>query len=197
MVTYSANITAGALRLRESRILAGLLLDGVSGSEWERLVYQDNALQMKYPASSRRIARLLGQRLALLGHDAWSLIRDGSREESIQILFVAAMAHSQLLLDFVDLVVRDHFLVGAETLPKYAWVPFLEQCEARDPEVASWSESTREKVRQVCYTILSEVGYLSDTRKLLLQNVRILPKVKSCLVDTQAQDALRYMEVCS
>lgn len=53
--TYSANITAGALRVRECRMLAPLVAQGASAEEWDRQVIEDNILQSANPASARRL----------------------------------------------------------------------------------------------------------------------------------------------
>ena len=44
---YTATITTASLRLRESRLIANLLLQGVSDSEWRQRVYEDNVFQMR------------------------------------------------------------------------------------------------------------------------------------------------------
>lgn len=193
---YSANITAGALRVRESRILAGLLIEDAADELWDRLLMHENILQLTNPSSAKRLTRLLRQRLLLLNKDGWRLVRDGSRDESVQMLLAAAILHSRLLRDFIDLSLRDLYQLYAKTLSKAAWLPFIAGCEARDPDVAAWTTSTKEKTRQVCYTILSEAGYISDTRKLELQVVRVLPRVREHLQLTPAATALPYMEVC-
>ena len=60
---YSANITAGALRLRESRLLAGMVLEQqVRLGDLVDLAVEDNLLQLPNPSSTRRVARLLSQR---------------------------------------------------------------------------------------------------------------------------------------
>lgn len=193
---YSANITAGALRLRESRLLAAVMLEReVNSKVLVDLAVEDNLLQLPNPASTRRLARLLSQRLSLLNPRGLQCASRGAGNEAIQILFAAALRHSQLLWDFVDLTVRDQYRIGANSLPKSLWPPFLEGCEARDPSVASWSENTREKVRQVCYTILIEAGYISDSRQLRLMTVRVLPGVGEALSGSTAAEALPLMEL--
>jgi hypothetical protein len=49
---YRADITAGALKLRESRVIAGLLLKGVIEQEWQQAVVKENVLQARNPATA-------------------------------------------------------------------------------------------------------------------------------------------------
>ena len=41
-MTYTATITSASLRLREGRIIAGLLLKGVSQLEWKQATLEQN-----------------------------------------------------------------------------------------------------------------------------------------------------------
>ena len=56
---YTATITAASLRLRESRIVANLLLQGVSDEKWKDAVLKKNILQMNSVQSIKKIAALL------------------------------------------------------------------------------------------------------------------------------------------
>ena len=61
---YSATLTAGSLKVPESRIVADLLLRGLSKKEWDEVLYSQNILQARNPATARRLALLIrGQTL--------------------------------------------------------------------------------------------------------------------------------------
>ena len=44
---YGAELTAGALKVPESRIIADLLLRGDASEEWHETLYKQNALQAR------------------------------------------------------------------------------------------------------------------------------------------------------
>jgi hypothetical protein len=46
-MTYTADITAGSLKVAESRIVADLLLKDVSPEKWKQAIIQENILQAK------------------------------------------------------------------------------------------------------------------------------------------------------
>ena len=75
-MTYKATITSASLRLRESRIVADLLLQGVSVKSRKRAVLEDNLLQMGSVESMKHISRLLMARLEPLGQGLWEMVRD-------------------------------------------------------------------------------------------------------------------------
>lgn len=56
---YSANISAGSLKLPESRIVAGLLLKGIDPDAWHHAIVEENVLQARNPVSAVRIGRLV------------------------------------------------------------------------------------------------------------------------------------------
>ena len=64
---YRADITAGSLKLRESRILADLLIEGTKNDDERRNAIVDrNVLQVRNPRTAIRVARLIRQRLELM-----------------------------------------------------------------------------------------------------------------------------------
>jgi hypothetical protein len=56
---YRADITAGSLKVTESRRIADLLLHNVNNDGWIDAIVQRNVLQARNPASARRLARLI------------------------------------------------------------------------------------------------------------------------------------------
>ena len=57
------------------------------------------------------------------------------------------------------------------------------------------SSQTRVKLRSVVFSILAEVGYLKDTRSLLLQNVFVDRELSNYLKDRGEAYVLRCLEV--
>ena len=58
---YKADITAGALKLPESRLIADLLLRRLDAEGWEDAIVKRNVLQS--PATAMRLTRLVPGRL--------------------------------------------------------------------------------------------------------------------------------------
>src|SRR5262249_54230717 len=77
-VRYRADITAGALKLQESRIIADLLLRGIDEVGWKDAIVQQNVLQARNPATAIRLARLIRGRLELMDAELWQLVRDST-----------------------------------------------------------------------------------------------------------------------
>jgi hypothetical protein len=194
-VAYSADLTAGSLKIRESRVIADLLLQEADDRSWERAVYDDNLLQARNSATARRITRLIRKRLELMGPELWRLVRDGSSAVATHAVLAAAVKHSQLLGDFLDTVVREQFRLFSETLPKTLFDGYLQDCRSRDPEMPEFTESTCRKLQTTVYHILVQAGFLSDNRKLRLQPVHIAGEVVRYLEEHDEDYVLRCIQV--
>ena len=75
---YRADITAGALKVPESRRVADLLLRGVDKTGWAKALYDQNVLQARSPETAERLALLIRGRLEMMRADLWRLVRDGT-----------------------------------------------------------------------------------------------------------------------
>jgi hypothetical protein len=170
---YSADITAGSLKVQESRIVADLLLRGVGEEGWKAEIVRENLLQAKNPATAIRLARLIRKRLEPMGSNLWKLVRDGDRVVATQAVLAAAIKHSRLLGDFLDLVVRDLYRQFKPTLSKAMWEDYLNDCRGRDSKMPLWNESTRKRLRSSVYHMLAQAGFIENTRTLKLQPVHI------------------------
>jgi hypothetical protein len=192
---YTATITSGALRLRESRVIAGLLLEQAPPATWERVLHTENAFQARSPESVRRVSRLLRARLSPLDAGLLMLVDGGDREEAVQVLLAASVKHSRLLGDFMDIVLREQWSAFERHLDKHHWEDYLAGCRTRDPDMPHWSESTRLRLRSSVYSILAEAGYLENTRSLALRRVFVPAEVKRLLEEAGERYALRCLEV--
>jgi hypothetical protein len=184
---YKADITAGALKVAESRIIADLLLRGVDEKGWTDAILKQNVLQARHPATALRLARLIRGRLVSMDADLWKLVRDGTSTVASHALLAAAIKQSPLLGDFLDLVVREQYRLFTPTLSKKLWEDYLDDCRGRDPDMPLWNESTRKRLRSSVFQILAQAGFLENTKTLKLQPVHIAPQVLRYLKD-RAED---------
>jgi len=181
--------------VRESRIIAELLLRDITPEQWEELICVENVLQKRTPSSAKRNARAIRKRLQLLDPVFWKALRDGDDELSTQVAFCSALERNLLLIEFLETVVRDAYLSRNETLEHYLWLDFLEDRANRDPDIHDWKESTKKKMGQVAFRMLAEVGYLKDTKTLELQHVVIRPELRVLLDDHYRHRLVTCMEV--
>ncbi len=192
---YKADITAGSLKVAESRIVAGLLLRKVNADGWEKAIIEDNVLQTRSEATAIRIGRLIRKRLELMSPDLWRLVRDGTGTVATHSVLAAAVKHSPLLGDFLDLVVREQYRLFNTALSNKLWDEYLDDCRGRDPDMPIWNESTRKRLRSSVFQILAQAGYIENTRSKRLQTVHIASQVLQYLEKHNEHYVLRCIKV--
>jgi hypothetical protein len=192
---YRADITAGSLKVPESRIIADLLLQGVDETGWKEALYDHNVLQARNPKTTKRLVLLLRGRLELMQAKLWKLVRDGSGIVATHACLVAAVKHSALLGDFLDLVVREQYKLFAEALSNKLWEDYIEDCRGRDPDMPQWNDSTIDRLRSSVFQILAQAGYVENTRTLKLQTVHIASQVLDYLTEHNEHYILRCIQV--
>jgi len=181
--------------LRESRIVAGLLLDRADDMAWHQALSVDNILQKKVPATARRMARLIRNRLELMTPELWEMVMHGNSEVARQALLAAAIKHSRLLGDFLNEVVKEHYKVFNEQLSVMDWKNFLAACAQRDGAVVTWSDTTKAKLGQVIFRILAEAKYVDSTRSLKLTPFNLVPEVREYLRNNNEMYIRKCMDI--
>ena len=193
MGLYNAEISAGSLMLPESRRIARLLLEHPSPVQWDQALKSENLLQKK-PATARRQARLIRNRLKTLDDEGLQLVADSDGELSSQVLLAAAARHSLLLGDFLRDVYTEDLRRLERNLSHRQWDAFLIECEHRDPAVGTWAATTRAKLFQVIVRILVEAKYLDSARRMGLTPPMLHPQIRAYLTRLGDTATLARME---
>lgn len=192
---YSSEITSGSLKVTESRVIADLLLQEISGEKWNRAIVDDNVLQTRSRNTALRIGRMLRRRLSSMDASLWALVRDGSKPTATHACLAAAIKSSPLLGDFLDLVVREEYRAFTPALTYLHWENYIEECHNRDPEMSDFTDSTRNRLRSTVFQILAQAGYIENTRTLKLQRVHIDSKVLAYLSAANEKYVLKCIQV--
>ena len=192
---YNGEIVAGSLLTMESRKIARLLLDNANPDAWHQAIVIDNILQKRSPATAKRQAKLIKNRLSLMEPELWDIIVRGSSDVTVQALLAAAIKHSTLLGDFMDTVIRQHWRTFIKKLDNKDWKDFIETCVQVDPGIEQWKASTLSKLKQVIFRILAESKYIDNTKNLQLMPVLVIPEIRQCLLKSPEHHILHCMEV--
>ena len=194
---YNSDLIGGSLLVRESRVIAELLLANADDADWKQAIQVENRLQKRSPATAKRQSSALRKRLERLDQPFWRALQDGDDELTTQVAFVAALERNLLLVEFVETIVQDAFSLRAENLAQYQWTDFLEDRSHRDPAIKDWTEVSKKKMGQVVFRILAEVGLLQSTRSLRLQHMLVRPEVTALLEDSRRDRVKACLNVSS
>ncbi|CAM4159853.1 DUF1819 domain-containing protein [Vreelandella rituensis] len=179
--TYNSDLIGGGLMVRESRLVASLMLDAVDNTAWHHAIMVENCLQKNRPATAKRMAQAIRKRLERLDPDFWAVLREGDDELAAQVSFCAAMARNLLLVEFLETVVADAVTTQAESLPHYLWDEFLAERAYRDPAIAGWQPSSVQKMGQVVSRMLVDIGVLNSARSRKLMPLILRPELVALL----------------
>jgi hypothetical protein len=194
-IRYKSSITTGSLLVRESQVIARLLLEHLNDKAWHQAIVIDNLLQKRSPESAKIQARLIKERLKLMKPELWKLIDTGTSDVVTQALLAASIKHSPLLGDFMYNVIKPHWQVFKKRMINKDWHDYLETCAQIDPHLQKWSNNTRTKLRQIIFRILFEAKYIENTRSLELLPVSITNDVKTYLLNNSENYVLKCMEI--
>ena len=192
---YRADITAGSLKVAESRVIADLLLKQADDDAWKAALREENVLQTRSPRTADRLALLIRGRLETMDSGLWTLVRDGNATVATHACLAATVKHSALLGDFLELVVKEQYRIFGEKLTYQMWDNFIADCQNRDVELPEWSESTIKRLRSSVFQILEQAGYIDSTRSLRLQTVHIATEVVRYLKKHDEDSVLRCIEI--
>ena len=192
---YRADITAGSLKVTESRRIADLLLHGADAAAWADAITKRNVLQARTPATAERLARLIRLRLEPMGPSIWRLVRDGKGSVATHAVFAAAVKQSPLLGDFLGMVVADQYRRFGKKISNKMFADYLDGCRERDPLMPAWTEATRLRIRSSVFQMLAQAGYIESTRSLKLQTVHIADQVIQCLNANGEDYVVRCLQV--
>lgn len=192
---YLGDLIGGSLMIRESQIVAELLLKKPSKEEWTDAIVNQNVLQKRSDASAKRNAATIKKRLEGLNDEFIEQLAFGSTELSTQLMFAATLINSTMLADFMRNVFIDAKRMFRESIDSTDWESFWDERSRLFPEFTQMTASSTYKIAQVAFKVLADAGYIETTRNKKLQNVYLLPEVRTLLTDMNRDDIITAMEV--
>lgn len=166
-IRYRLSFTAGGLLPSEMAELAHA--HGRLG-DWDcvaKAIREEGLLGYQVAKTAERIGSELIGRLRELDTPLLDYLRSCIPEERRMIAWVACCRHYSFVREFAAEVVRDRFLAGISSIAKADYLSFFERKEPQHPELASVSESTRNKLRQVLFRMLADAGVIAKGGVLL------------------------------
>lgn len=192
--SYLGDLIGGSLMIRESQIIADLLLKKPTQDEWNEAIVDENVLQKPSAASAKRNASTIKKRLENLNDEYLTKLAYCGTDEASQLMFAATLMNSTLLADFMRIVVMDAKRMYRESLNVDDWKHFWEERTRLFPALAEMSEASTYKVSQVAFKIIADAGYIDSTKNKQFMNVYLSPDVKQILLNMHREDVLQAME---
>lgn len=191
-----ANFTKASLIVPETRIVAGLLLDGVDAHVWKQQIEDENVLQKRTANTARSYAAIARHRLECCDAELWDIVRNADNTVAAQAVLVATLKFSPLLALFMRTALADEYRRMSRRLEDHVWMSFVSDQSLNHPNLAAATSGTQTKLRQNAYRILTEAGYLGRGREHPLQHVRVSSEVRNYL-DSRHESEVRAAMECA
>lgn len=181
--TGSGSLTREQFLFHETRIMARLLYDEeLSDEDVINRVREENLFQFPTERMVNNIAKVCLKRLHGLNDD--SLIRTIAHspvENAKQACLYAMMKQYRLVWDFMITVIGAKFREQDLSYGRTDLNVFFMRLQEQDEEVASWSDATINKIKQVLNKILIENEYIDSLRTTRLNPVMICAEVGNAI----------------
>ena len=179
----SGSLTREQFLFRETRIVAKLLIDeGFDDNEIVERIMEENLFQFPTEKSVKRIVNGCLRRLRCLGDDSLiKTIAHSSMENAKQACLYAMMKQYRLVWEYMITVIGAKYKEQDFSYGRIDLNVFFMRIQEQDDEVASWSDSTIEKIKQVLNKILVENEYIDSPRATVLNPVMICTEVENAI----------------
>ena len=171
---YSGALTSEQFLFYEMRTTARLLKDGLSDEEAAAAIVKDNLFQYPTEKSIKKMAGCCLKRLHSMNDDSLiHAIATLPADAAKQICLYAMMKQHRLVWDFMITVIGEKYRILDTSFGKVDLNAFFMRLAEQDDNVASWSDTTIQKIKQVLVRILVENEYLDNIRSEHLNPVLI------------------------
>lgn len=169
---YNGGLTAEQFLFYEIRIAVGFYLDGKSVDEAIAVVRKENLFQYPTERQVSRITRACYKRLNALNNE--QLVRElayAPRDIARQINLYAMMKYNRLVWDFMISVIGEKYRTLDLNFSRGDLNAFFSRLQAQNDTVASWSETTIQKIKGVFVRSLVETEHLDNFRSTRLNTI--------------------------
>ena len=181
---YSAVLTREQFLFYETRTTARLLCEGLSKEEVIERIVRENLFQYPTEKSLRQMSHTCIHRLESMENDSLvAAITNQPSDVAKQICLYAMMRQYRLVWDFMLTVVGEKYRTLDMSFGKIELNQFFMQLQEQDDWVATWSDATIVKLKQVLRKILVENEYLDGIKADKLNPVLISPLLESAIRD--------------
>ena len=180
--SYNASLTREPFLFYEMRTTARLLVEGYNGEDAIRKICDENLFQYPTEKTVKRIARACVRRLEGLGDESLvSAMANQSVDVAKQICLYAMMKNSRLIWEFMLTVIGEKYTLRDTSFGKLDLNTFFMRLQEQDDAVATWSDQTITKLKQIITRVLVETEYLDSIRSEKLNPVYLHPILENAI----------------
>lgn len=188
---YKAAFTRESFLFHEMRIVANLILEGKTDKEIIDEVYEQNLFQYPTEKSIKRMTKNCLKRLHLIDDEVLiNIIANGASDSAKQVCLYAMINQYRVIYEFMVGVIGEKYRLKDFSFSRKDINVFFSQLQEQSDVVASWSESTITKLKQVIMKMLVDTEYLDNLKSETLNTILIDLDLKNILLDKKEYKVL-------
>ncbi len=178
-------ITREQFLFNEMRIVAKLLCEGKEDKEIIDEVVRDNLFQYPTEKMIDNLCKVCLARFhAVDSNELISIVAYDPSDVAKQACLYIMMNYYRIVRDFMITVIGEKYRTKDMSFTKMDINSFFTRMQEQNDTVASWSDSTINKSKQVLKKLLVENGYLDNNKSEVLNTV---------LIDFSIKDAIEHI----
>ena len=185
MLPYTSILKSRPFLYLELKKAAILILQGFSIQEVKEKSIEENIFALNTESRKREIASTITNRLKVLDEFLIDEIANGSLQTSKQVALYSILKTDRLFFEFIKEVYNEKILFNDFQITDKDFNVFFSRKAEQSEQIASWTDYTIYKLKQVYKRVLSEAGYKNNKR-----DVEIIPQIME--EDVKILKALRY-----
>lgn len=189
--TSYRTITREQFLFHEMRIVARLIKEGKSDEQIIQEVTDNNLFQYPTERMIKNITQVCLNRFNKANSHEWiDIVANDSADTAKQACLFLMMNYYRLVWEFMITVIGEKYRTKDTSFTKMDLNSFFTRLQEQNDVVASWSDATIGKCKQVLKKTLVENGYLDNSRSEVLNPVLLDFRVKEAIEDSNNKEAL-------
>lgn len=184
-------ITREQFLFHEMRIVARLIKEGKSDEQIIQEVAENNLFQYPTERMIKNITQVCLNRFNKANsQELIDIVANDSADAAKQACLFLMMNYYRLVWEFMITVIGEKHRTKDTSFTKMDMNSFFTRLQEQNDTVASWSDATIGKCKQVLKKTLVENGYLDNSRSEVLNPVLLDFRVKEAIEDSNNKEAL-------
>jgi len=190
-IDYKLSFTSASLLLNDSIKVAEIYYHKKNWQATKEIILKENILQRKKEGTIVRELQEIRHRLSALTERQLELLLNSNGETQKLILFLGVCKYYKYIQEFTVEVLRQKLILFDNQIYDSDYEKFFSQKSSSSNKLISISETTREKIKRVLFTILWQAGIINSVKSKIIQQ----PFLTSNLIEAVVQDKPEHLKI--
>lgn len=161
---YKSTIKSRPYLYKETKKAASLINKGVSIDEIKTKSLEENVFQLESETRKREVASIITTRLKEVDSYIIDKIENSNIETSKVLVLYSILKTDRLFFEFINEVYKEKVMLKDMFIRDKDFNVFFQSKREQSDKVASWTEYTFKKLKQVYIRILFECGLIANQK---------------------------------